>query len=78
MFSFSLSLGDSWCEDGLEFVIHNEDNGGTNSSEGVGECSLEEGLSSLSLRDFHETVNGSSVHNISSTRLHHESSTYGI
>jgi len=66
-------------EDLLEFVIHNKDKRSSNSSENVRESSLEERLDSSFVGiDFSEAIEGSSVKDISSSRLHHKTSSDGI
>jgi len=62
----------------LHFVVHDQDKGSTSTSEDVGESSLEEGFSTFILSDLNETVKSTGVHDILSTRLHHQSSSNGI
>jgi len=62
----------------LEFVIENQDEGATSTSDNVGQGTLEESLTTFILIDLFEAVNGTSVHDVSSTRLHHKSSSDGI
>jgi len=65
-------------EHDLEFVVENQDEGSTHTSEDIGEGSLEEGLATFILVDLGEAVEGTVVKDFLSTRLHHESSSDGI
>jgi hypothetical protein len=67
-------------EVGLDFVVEDEDESTTSSSDDVGEGSLEEGFCALLLVDLDEAVRGASVHELGlwETRLHHQSSTDGV
>jgi len=67
-----------WSEVGLHFVVHNQHKGSTHTSEDVGESTLEESLTTFVLDDLSDTIHSTSVHDILSTRLHHESSSDGI
>lgn len=46
---------------GLELIVHNQNHGGTDSTENVGTSTLEEGTSSFFLEDLAEAVNSSLV-----------------
>ena len=71
-------------EEGLELVIHNQDQRATHTSEDVGASSLEESLGTFFSGDFTEAVNGTVVQDFLfavggfSTGLHHESSSDGV
>jgi hypothetical protein len=62
----------------LDLVVEDEHQGTTGTSDDVGEGSLEEGFGTFVLKDFLEAIDGASVHDIGSSRLHHESSSHGI
>jgi hypothetical protein len=62
----------------LEFVVEDQDEGSSHTSEDVGEGTLEESFTTFVLVDLSEAVQSSGVHNVFSTRLHHESSSDGI
>jgi len=62
----------------LEFIIKNQDQRSTHTSEDVGKSTLEEGFTTFLCVDLSDTIESTSVHNISSTRLHHKSSSNGI
>jgi len=62
----------------LELVVEDQDKGSTHTSEDVGEGSLEEGPTTFLLVDLSDTIKGTVVEFISSTRLHHKSSSDGI
>jgi len=64
----------------LEFVVEDEHESSTGSSEDVGKATLEEGSWSFVLEDLLEAVHGSIVHGISTllSSVHHESSSHGI
>jgi len=65
-------------EHNLEFVVEDQNDGSTHTSEDVGKGTLEESLTTFVLSDLSEAIESTSVHNILSTRLHHESSSDGI
>jgi len=62
----------------LDLVVEDENESSTGSSEDVREGSLEEGLGSFVLEDFLEAIDGAGVKDISSTGLHHKSSSDGV
>jgi len=62
----------------LHFVVHDQDEGSTSTSEDVGKCTLEEGLATFILEDLGETIKSAIVQDFLSTRLHHQSSSNGI
>ena len=62
----------------MDLVVEDEHKGSTSSSEYVGEGSLEEGLGSFVLEDFLEAIDSAGVKDISSTGLHHKSSSDGV
>jgi len=62
----------------LDFVIENQDDSTTGTSDNVGGSSLEQGRGSFVGQDLLEAIDGSGVQDIGSTRLHHQSSTDGI
>lgn len=71
MASFTFTLGDVGGENALEFIIEDEDDGSTDTSENVRESTLEKCLWSFLLGDLDEAINGTSIKNISSSGLHH-------
>ncbi len=62
----------------MDLVVEDEHKSSTSSSEYVGEGSLEEGLGSFVLENLFEAINSAGVKDISSTRLHHKSSSDGV
>lgn len=58
----------------LDLVVEDEHESATSASDDVGESALEEGTGTFVLKDLVEAINGASVHDICSTRLHHKSS----
>lgn len=62
----------------LEFVVENEDQGGTNGSVDVGQVTLEETSSTFLSVDFLEAIDSAVIFFCTSTRLHHKSSSDGI
>jgi len=62
----------------LDLVVEDEYESSTSSSEDIRERSLEEGFGSFVLENLFETIKSAGVKNISSTGLHHKSSSDGI
>jgi len=64
----------------LDFIVENENESTTGSSEDVGKASLEESFTTFILVDLREAVHGTSVHSVGSgfTGSHHESTSDGI
>lgn len=62
----------------LEFVVENEDQGGTDGSVDIGQVTLEETLSTFLSVNLFEAVNSASIFFGTSTRLHHKSSSDSI
>ena len=62
----------------LNLVVEDEHEGTTGTSDDVGKGSLEEGSGSFVFGDFSNTVHGTSVKDVGSSRLHHKSSSHGI
>lgn len=66
-------------DDGVEFIVHNKDEGGSNTSEDVSGGTLEEGSnSSFILVDLAEAISSTVVHKLSTAGLHHEPPPYGV
>jgi hypothetical protein len=64
----------------LDFIVENEDESTSGSSEDVGKATLEESFTSLIFVDLREAIHGTVVHFVGSgfTGSHHESSSDGI
>ena len=63
----------------VKFIVHNQDETGSDTSEDVGGGSLEEWLvTTFILVDLGETVGGAIVKDISSTTLHHQPPSDGV
>jgi len=76
--SYLCLLGRLWGEHDLEFVVEDQDEGTTGTSDNVRKSTLEEGFSTFILGNLDEAVKGSGVKNLLLTRLHHESSSDGV
>ena len=68
------------CDECLKFIVEDEDEGTTGTTEDVRQGSLEEGLATFRFVDLGPAVEGVLVHDfaLGTARLHHHTTTYSV